>query len=434
MINTNFNRYLRLFSITALFMLSSSIAQADVTADGIAKGDFEYAPKNLGSVTFNGDGGTPLNATLSITAPALDKTGSPANAFQHGNDDPISSVSADIRVKGIEKIVDADGNIIDQSIDLTSTPGKSIVDAININPINISFTPAQTQQIVIVVNNPKLANSAYYGDYEVKIKAIAPQGFGLGEGSGTQVVVKVRPAEFVDNTPPDVTISKPNCNSELKLDTIPISVTAIDPTPGTGVISLNASVASIEKTPPAVDEDITLTLDHTLPVSAGTLVTGDGNFVPTGATGSNGTTLATAFDSAHLSGIGKYRVDASATDGNNNTGDADSCPFTVLYKIADAGSGAAGKTKIKVKFSVYRNDNTFIFDKTVKVSANSSTHEYGAGAITGVVQIDETNKVYETQFESLSCGTSYPVEVSFIDVDGKSLIHWSQTVSTKSCQ
>lgn len=388
-----------------------------------ANGPFSYSPSQLGEVTYLGDAGSPVWFHFDVTAP------SGGTVFPAGG----SSADVSIRVFGIEKICDANGvDLLEPvDVDLESELGAAINDAIIVDPDNATFVPGWTETICVYLGNPAIL-PADYGCYSITIKAQSP-GAGIGVGSGTRVLLKLFAATETDTTPPDVTILAPSGSNIL--GQLPLSFTAKDPAPGTGVESVSASISSVGGA--VSDVPVALSTDLSLPQAADVLVTATGTFVPKGGlSGSvNGTTIASAFASASLSGNGSYTLTARAVDGAGNEGST-SQAFDVTYNIVmdltpQINSGQPTKSNVKVKFTANRSavtsDGAFMYDKTVVVrlvyaSDNSLAAEraYGTGDIKDYVQING-DPAYETHIyrpASVTTVKAYKVQVFFKDVDG----------------
>jgi hypothetical protein len=311
-----------------------------------------------------------------------------------------------------------------------------IAAAFSMDRSSHTFSVAETLAVQVTVTNPGIA-PADYGDYLVTLKAQAI-GAGIGTGSGARFTFSLRPASATDTVPPTVTINQPAADQIL--GPVALVVTAVDPTPGTGVNALTTTISSAGGTISALP--IAMSLDETLPVAAGTPVTGTGSFSPTGGTGGPGTTEATAFTAAARSGIGTYTLTAHAADLAGNVGTA-ATTFAIKYDIQfsnDApppcATGGPGTCTGRVVFTVRRSstasDGAFMLDQSVKVelvaSASSqvkATHVYGTGDVKDVVQIDPDPQApkYKTSFRRSDFGasgpTSYVVKVYFRDVDGQ---------------
>lgn len=393
-----------------------------------ATGPFSYDPALAGSANFLGSYGGPTSGSFTVTAP------SGGSLFPSG----AGSALADIKVFGVEKVADANGDPLLEpvNIPLSSALGAQIAGAFLINGSSVYpvlfENPGFPFPVNLSVSNPMVVE-ADYGVYVITIKAQAP-GSGIGVGSGSRFNLTLQPAELVDTTAPDVTIDAPSGANILGV--IAVIIKATDPEPGTGVASMTASVSS---TGGAVNnQSVSLTTDT--PKAAGEIATATGTFTPTGGTGTAGTTLALAFHDTNLSGIGSYTLTAKAVDGAGNEG-INTSGFQVNYDVQFTETFAnlieTGRDKVystnsfgSFKFTVDRSDSTFMFDQTVTVilvrSDNQAvaTHYYGTGAVSNDVQINSTDNgyVYETKFVSKDFGATakatYKAEVWFKNVDG----------------
>lgn len=420
----------------------SAVAQPDPSCRGgeIANGPFSYTPSQLGTKTFVGGSGDPWTGSFRITAPG--KPGDTVFPAQSGG--PCQETAlASIRVFDIEQVADANGVPLDPSvkIDVNSPLGQTIAAAFFINPTEYLFHVAEALEVGVTITNP-MVSPTDYGDYLVTIKAQAI-GAGIGTGSGATVLLSLRPDSAVDVVPPDVTILQP-AGDEI-LGRLAIKVSATDPTPGSGVNSLAASIRSAGNT---VSEIIPLTLDQMLPVAAGVTVTGTGEFVPVGGIGPAGTTEAQAFTATSRSGIGTYTLSAQATDVAGNTGTA-SKTFKVSYDVSftkEAVTGnctppgntatCTGQFHFVAHRSSVTSDGAFMYDQTVRVDllncANDgvvATHVFGTGSVQDVVKIDQGSDgpKYQTHFRRGDLGVTgpgtYKARVSFMDVDGNWMEH-----------
>jgi len=392
-----------------------------------ATGPFSYDPALAGEAMFLGNVGGPVSANFTIYAP------SGGTSFPSGDTAPAS-----IRVFGIEKVADADGNplLTPEDIPLDSALGILIAGAFALTPNSNTFIPGSFIRVSVSVANPPVSASEY-GDYIVTMKAQSP-GSGVGVGSGSRFKLSLRAATQTDTTPPTVVINSPADGSSPILGPIAVSITANDPVEGTGVASISAKVSSAGSA--VTDQVIPLTIAPAPIVPAGTDALGSGTFNPFGGTGPNGTTLLDAFDATTPSGIGSYTLEASASDAVGNTSAPVTSGFQVKYDIQftkqDFNTNGQPKNftaqfKFTVKRSSTTSDGAFMFDKTVTVklvrtSDNFvvSTHVYGVGDIKDNVQIDST-PVYQTNFvkgivfgATLPDPTQYKAELWFKDVDG----------------
>jgi hypothetical protein len=430
-------------SVVLLLAAASTGALATGKCDGadIANGPFVYTPLGVSQATFNGSGGSPVSTNFSITAPSVasnQQTDLPDLFPGEGQLPCTATAFATISVLEIQKVGDASGSPIDPiGIDPSSALGDLITGAFDLEPKSNTFGIGDTLAITVDIRNPNV-NTEDYGDYDIKLAAQAP-GYGIGVGNGPHFLLRLRAATATDITPPVVTVTKPS--SDEILGVIPIEIQTYDPnTPpvATGLASMSATVSSAGG---AVSNlAIPLTLDQTLPVSAGVTVTGTGNFTPNGGSGPAGTTNALAFTSSSRSGIGSYTVYAQATDGAGNTGPG-SKSFNVKYYVTfikqdstnpcqtGGNSSCTGQFQFDVNRSSITSDGAFMYDQTVVVklvrkSDNEimATHSYGTGTILSFVQIDST-PTYKTNFRrgdlagAPSSPGTYKVEVYFLDVD-----------------
>jgi hypothetical protein len=388
-----------------------------------ATGPFIY-DVDAGSATFLGTTGGPYSGQFDVTAPSGGSTFPSA----------VPPAPAIINVFGIEKVAGPDGTSLLMPVDvaLNSPLGILILNAFSFDPSSPSFNIGQVITIQVTVNNPGVTEEADYGDYIVTMKSQSP-GSGIGVGSGSHFKLSLRAAEETDTTPPNVKINSPS--GENLLGQIPVSITANDPTPGTGVESITATVSSDGGT--VSDQPITLTTDT--PKPAGEDATGTGTFTPTGGTGTAGTIGGPPFISTSRSGIGSYKLTAKATDGAGNVGTADSSfqvNYNVQFTTADGNinSGHPENSFARFKFTVKRSatisDGAFMVDQTVVVRLVKSDgtvvaeHGYGTGDIKSYVQIDTSAPVYQTNFVRgdllgpPSESATYKAQVFFKDVDG----------------
>jgi hypothetical protein len=400
-----------------------------------ATGPFTYYPAVVGSTTYIGTADVEYEGGFQVCAPGG------STIFPEGG----SSALADIRVFGIEKVADADGNPLEPSVEvpLDSPPGSQIAWAFTVYPDSYLFYPGICTDplIEVTVHNP-MVDDADYGDYVVTMKAQAV-GSGIGVGSGSRYKLSLRGATLTDTTPPDVTINSPSDGSHI-LGVISVEIKATDPVPGTGVETMSATVSSAG--------EVVLNLDIPLaytPQPAGSDVMGTGTFTPTGGFGPGGTTLVSAFTSVSRSGIGTYTLNAEAEDGAGNVGYASS-GFEVKYDVQFTQEEAhltgnannnEGRFAFTVKRSNVTSDGSFIYDKTVVVQLVRSgdvvaTHVFSASGNTNqVVRIldpDTSSAKYKTDFKRGDLGVtglaSYKARVLFLDVDGN-LAYQAESVS-----
>jgi hypothetical protein len=388
-----------------------------------ATGPFTYDPASGGPTTFLGSIGS-ANTDFQLCPPGG------GTIFPAGN----PTADAEIRVFGIQKVSDADGNplAVPEHIALDSTLGTQIAGAFDITANALTVYPGYCIDVEIDISNPGVS-SLDYGDYEITIKAQAI-GSGIGVGSGFRYVLKLRPAPATDTTAPDVTIDTPANATTHILGVIPVQITANDPAPGTGVQSISATISSSGGTVSGLG--ITFTT-NTAPQPAGSDAVATGSFTPTGGTGSDGTTSAAPFTSGARSGIGTYTLNAEAIDGSSNVGNA-SATFQVKYDVqfttqtGNINSGNPANSNGHFKFTVKRSnvtsDGAFIYDNTVVVrlirtsdNALIASHAVGAGGVNLNV-VYTVDPSYETRFRRGDIGAaasdSYKVKVLFLDVDG----------------
>jgi hypothetical protein len=425
------------------------------TCDAIANGPFVYANKSgATSATFIGNTGSDVSLSFSVSAP--NATGDIVVFPGQGQNACSGTADATVGVLEIMQVADANGKQLNPPIDIGSTNPSlftQIAEAfgISLNGVNFtpssvstSFTPGSSDSVYVDVSNPGVDSSAY-GEYDVKLAAQAP-GAGIGVGPGIQFDLTLKAPSFVDNTPCVLTINSPSTAAET-LGPLAVSIQAYDPSPGSGLASLTASISSAGGTVSKVN--IPLTLDSALPAAAGVTVNGSGSYTPTGGTGTAGTADSLAFTSSSRSGIGTYTVTATCTDVAGNTGQA-KVTFAVNYAVSftDAfvpngcKSSNTHPCRAMFKFDVNRSsatsDGAFMFDHTVKVNlvstANSTSnscsnsslavqsHPFGTGSINSQTQID-ANPEYQTNFDGSNISVvpfgSYVAQACFLDVDGK---------------
>ena len=433
---------------SALFFAASPASAApDPSCRGgaIANGPFSYSPADLGAHTFVGGDATAAAASFSITAP-----GGPGDTvFPAQSGGPCQdTASAEIRVFGIEKVGDADGTMLAETVDVPtdSALGLQIAAAFFLNPSSHLFGIVETLPVNVGVNNP-MVGAGDFGDYVVTVKAQAI-GAGIGVGSGTRYMLGLRAPAITDSVPPTVTINKPS--GDEVLGPVSVEIAAVDPVPGSGVNWMGATISSTGNT--VSNLAIPLSLDHSLPVSAGVTVIGTGTFYPTGGTGATGTSAATAFTSGARSGIGTYTVTASATDVAGNTGStakafklAYATEFTKASAQPPCAGGGTGSCTGQFQFTLRRSsvtaDGAFMFDQTVRVdlvntasNAIVATHVYGTGDIKAWVQLDAGALQYQTHFRRSDFGASspatYTAKVYCRDVDNNWMLQGASTPVT----
>jgi hypothetical protein len=397
-------------------------------------GPFSYSPADLGAHTFVGHNATAAEANFTITAP-----GGPGDTvFPAQSNGPCQdTASAEIRVFGIDKVADGEGNMLAETVEVpTDSPlGLQIAAAFFLDPSSHLFGIGETLAVKVSVSNP-MVGAADFGDYVVTLKAQAI-GAGIGVGSGTRYMLGLRAPAVTDAVPPTVTITKPT--GDEVLGPVSVEIAAVDPVPGTGVNWMGATISSAGNT--VSNLAIPLTLDQSLPVAAGVTVTGTGTFSPTGGTGTTGTILGIAFTSAARSGIGSYTLTASATDVAGYTGSitkAFKLTYAVEFPTAFAPPSCAGSSnnnctgqfQFTLRRSSVTSDGAFMVDQTVRVelvntatNAIVATHTYGTGDIKAVVQIDTVAFEYKTHFRRADFGASSPAtyvaRISCRDVDNQ---------------
>lgn len=415
-------------------------AQNDTSKCGssaIANGPFSYSALSISSTTFNGGGGSAVSASFTIYAP--NASGSNVVFPGQGQNPCAGQADATISALEVDQVGDASGNPI-TPVDITSTAlGQQIAAAFALTPATNTFTPGSSVAVIVTVNDPNVASTAY-GVYEVKLAAQAP-GAGIGVGPGPEFTLNLFAPSAGDTTPPSVTINAPSGN--LLLGVIPVEVTANDPAPGSGVASISATVSSAG----GMVSNASACSQSYSGNSAGTSVICDGSFTPVagGVGDSTG-----PFTASNLSGIGNYTLNAQATDNAGKTGYA-SGSFTVNYAIAftvhttsPCQTGGNGSCTGQIKFTVNRgtttqdgaSDGAFMKDETVVVKlckATDSTclspvaaHIYGSTSIQSVVQIDTSAPAYQTNFVRNDIGASAPaayfVQVWFTNVDAQPML------------
>lgn len=407
---------------------------------------FTYSSLNPASATFAGLSGSQL-ATFDVTPPGGGTVFTTCNPTD----------TANIFVRDITQIGDANGNPLSSTVDITSTNptlASQIAAAFSFSPNPATFTPGVPVTINVTIANPGVDPSAY-GVYDVNIAAKdeTPGSAGIGVASGSDFILHLIAAVCSDSVKPTVTITEPT--SDQILGMIPVEVTANDPSAncGTGVASLSATVSSSGGAVSGLllldSSTNTGTFDQSFTVPAGTTVKGDATFTPTGGSGTGGTDGGTPFSALALGGIGNYTINAEAKDVIGNIGTATQ-NFNVTYDLSFNSSPGNAEGKINIKFTVKRsnippNDGAFMVDETVAValrtasSASSSgpgdastygslVHYFGCGDVKTQVQIKTSSGVsscptataetYETHYDSgLTSGTAYYADVWFKDVD-----------------
>lgn len=429
----------KLLGAAAALGFAASLSLSAMAGNTTANGPFDYSKSSLSPVTFAGSGGSAQSAgTFEACAGAAGDDVFPGQGSV--NDGPTSA-NANFGVFAIQQTQDADGNPVSVSISLSSFVGIAIAGAVGFDPSGGTFFPSGTCiPSSVSVANPNLTD---YGVYSVTLKAQAP-GSGIGVGPGATFQLTLNPPTATDTTPPNVTINSPADGSSQILGVIPVSITANDPDVpvglGTGVVSISATVSSAGGV--VSDQPIALTTD--VPKPAGVDAHGTGSFTPTyGAAGGLASSSPTPglFDvNPAPSGIGRYTLTATATDGAGNMGQA-VAGFTVNYAMqfldqtGHLNTGHPSNSFSQFEFQANRSattsDGAFMEDQTVVVELQAcgggtpfATHNYGTGGVFGVVQFSATNGHYLTKFQRsdlsgppISAG-SYEAVVYFEDVDG----------------
>lgn len=425
------------FSLIALLL---AVASGTAWAQGrkavkAATGPFGYDPAVAGTSTFLGSLGGPAIGEFSVTAP------SGGTIFPSGG----STALAEIRVFGIEMVGDADGVPLAEpvKIPLDSPLGMQIAGAYVLYPAYYELYPGETVDVYVEIYNP-IVDASAYGDYVVTMKAQAV-GSGIGVGSGTRYNLSLRPMTETDTTPPTVMIDSPADSSTHILGNIPVEIRANDPFPGSGVVSMSATISSAGGT--VINQGLALNDDT--PQPAGSDATATGTFTPTGGSGPAGASSSAAFDSLNRSGIGSYTLTAEATDGAGNTGQATS-NFQVKYDIEftqqeghinnGQPNNSVGRFKFEVRRSSVTSDGAFMYDHTVVVQLVRTSDNtvmrahtfFGPGSgVQNRVLIedgDTINAVYHTNFRRgdlagpPSGSDSYKAVVLFEDVDGNLVV------------
>lgn len=447
--------------LTLLWAGHPSLAYADsvctskcgFTCDAIANGPFAYSNESgPTSATFMGTASSSAAFNFTVTAP--NASGTIIEFPGQGQNACTGTADTTIGVLSITQLADANGNQVD--IDIGSTNPAlftQIADAFGISldgtsftpdALTTDFTPGLSTPVYVLVSNPGV-DPSYYGEYSVKIAAQAP-GAGIGVGPGIQFDLVLEAQSQTDNTPCSVTINTPTTAAQT-LGPIAVSVQASDPSPGSGLASLSASISSAGGAVSNVN--IPLTLDNSLPQAAGVVVTGTGSYTPTGGSGTAGTAGTSAFTGSSRSGIGTYTITASCADVAGNTNTA-SVTFAVNYAVSftqygpqssKCSSSHTESCGSMYQFGVNRSDMTsdgaFMYDQTVVVnlvsSANASSnsctngslavqsHPYGTGSVNSETQITTTPD-YQTKFDGSDTTAipfgSYAAQACFLDVDG----------------
>lgn len=389
----------------------------------IATGPFTYNPGTMGSGTFLGMGGTPVDTGFTLCPPGG------GTIFPAGG----SSANAAIRVFDILKTGDADGNsLLDPvSVPLSSVLGSTIASAFAINPSNPTVYPGYCFNVDVTVYNPGVLPEDF-GDYVVTVKAQAV-GSGIGVGSGSRFNLSLRAATLTDTMPPVVNIVEPADSSTHILGQLEVEIEATDPAPGSGLGSgaINATISSAGGT--VLNMPIPLADDG--PKAAGQLLTAGALLTPTGGAGAAGTTEASAFTGASRSGIGTYTISATATDLAGNTSSPVTSTFQVKYNVqfttqtGSINTGNPGQSNGHFIFTAKRSDGTFMYDQTVVVELRKAsddslvkTHTRTSGSGVNEAVVFTSTPSYETRFRRQDIGVStadaYYARVLFMDVDG----------------
>ena len=413
----------------------------------IANGPFAYSAASPNSALFD-EASTDATSGFTVTAPSPNPNTAAPDVFPgQGQDRCLTLAHATFGVFDIIKIADRNNNPVNIDLDSSSALYQQIASQFVFNPSTHDFTVGQSFHVGVTIHNPHVEDDDY-GKYMVLMKSQAP-GAGIGTGPGATITLTFSGNSVTDHTPPVVTILEPLGNQILGV--IPVEVTAVDPLPGTGVVSMNASVTSVGGT---VNQSVAVSA--TLPVAAGVTATADGSFTPAGGTGPAGTTSALAFTSDNRSGVGNYTLHAQATDAAGNTGFA-AANFQVKYAIdftmtsvppgCPGGppsnpnyNGCHAMLKFLMNRSNITSDGAFMYDETivlklVRVSDNvvMATHVFGTGDPKDVVKLDAAdtpNAEYHTMFRHDLAGLpdalgTYRVDIYVLDVDGNAMFQGS---------
>jgi hypothetical protein len=149
---------------------SGGLAQAESSKPPkAATGPFTYDPAVAGAATYIGEAGEAVTSTVELCAPGG------GTLFPTG----ASSATAALRVFGIEQVNDAEGQPLDEPIEvpLDSPLGMGIEAAFTLTPNSHTFVPNECIDVQVTVDNPLVDDA--YGDYIVTIKA---QAAGTGTG------------------------------------------------------------------------------------------------------------------------------------------------------------------------------------------------------------------------------------------------------------
>ena len=200
------------------------------------------------------------------------------------------------------------------------------------------------------------------------------------------------------------------------------------------------------------NQAIALTLDQSLPVTAGVTATGTGTFYPPGGDGIAGTTLGTAFTSAARSGIGTYTLTARATDVAGNMGSsAKAFKLTYALEVIKASaqppcagggtSNCTGQFQFTLRRLSVTSDGAFMFYDarliwSIPPATRSSLHGNGTGDIKAWVQIDTSAFQYQTHFRRGDFGATTPAtyvaKVYCRDVDNNWMLQGTSVPVTLS--
>lgn len=417
------------FSFLALLLAAASGTAWAQGRKGvsIANGPFTYNPSIMGSATFLGMAGTPIDTGFTLCPPGG------GTIFPAGG----SNANAEIRVFDILKTGDANGNSLLEpvKVSLDSTLGSMITSAFEISPSGGTVYPGYCFAVDVTVYNPGVLPEDF-GDYVVTIKAKAT-GSGIGVGSGSRFNLSLRAATLTDTTPPVVNILEPADGSTHILGELDVEVQAMDPAPGSG-LAIGAITANISSAGGTVsNESIPLTDDG--PKAAGETLTALGGLIPIGGGGAQGTTEVSAFTSSSPSGIGMYVISATATDVLGNTSVAITSAFQVKYDVqfttqtGSINNGNPGQSNGHFKFTAKRSNTTsdgaFMYDQTVLVELRKTsddslvaTHTRTSGSGVNEAVVFASDPAYETRFRRADIGVSaadnYYARVLFMDVDG----------------
>jgi hypothetical protein len=291
------------------------------------------------------------------------------------------------------------------TVTVLATSTDSEAPAVTALPQTLNYnTLSQTKTTTLSVDPAGVAPGTY--TYTVGgSPSPKPGGWGLG-GASLTVVISSPSVTAVDETEPEVTISKPVENAIYVLgEEVTIEFEATE-----DVSPITAVSAVVENDPVA----LTLTNPNTLVV---------------GAAGSVTPAL-----------IGVYTLHAEATSAGG-TGAANR-DFIVNYDMSNAwlpplslGKVAKGGSTIPIKFTVKDYDGTFVIDDSVKVVVyeilNGDQFQWQAlfGDGSSAVRIDEVSEQYIANFQTSPGSHSYRVDVLFLDNQGNYMIQASKAFS-----